>query len=143
MKRYLKTYGVALIIVIIYAFIKLPVLRLDFTSLFSVGIIFFVVAGILDMMLDRNERASKMAKYNFSIAIALLVYIVVVPFITSTPVLHAKSYRELLGKVTESKFTDDISPVSVNDIRLVDEDMAMKLGDKKLGEVPAIGSVSK
>ena len=30
MKRYLKTYGVALIIVIIYAFIKLPVLRLDF-----------------------------------------------------------------------------------------------------------------
>ncbi len=36
MKRYLKTYGVALIIVIIYAFIKLPVLRLDFTSLFSV-----------------------------------------------------------------------------------------------------------
>ncbi len=31
------------------------------------------------MMLDRNERASKMAKYNFSIAIALLVYIVVVP----------------------------------------------------------------
>ncbi|MBY1580637.1 hypothetical protein KWW22_16615, partial [Clostridioides difficile] len=76
MKRYLKTYGVALIIVIIYAFIKLPVLRLDFTSLFSVGIIFFVVAGILDMMLDRNERASKMAKHNFSIAIALLVYIV-------------------------------------------------------------------
>ncbi|MDU6249664.1 MAG: hypothetical protein E6612_12215, partial [Paeniclostridium sordellii] len=37
----------------------------------------------------------------------------------------------------------DVSPVSVNDIRLVDEEMAMKLGDKKIGEVPAIGSVSK
>ena len=34
-------------------------------------------------------------------------------------------------------------PVSVDKIRIVDKSMAMKLGDKKLGEIPAIGSVSK
>ena len=47
------------------------------------------------------------------------------------------------GNVEESVFTEDVSPVSVDKIRIVDEEMAMKLGEKKLGEIPAIGSVSK
>lgn len=143
MKKVLQTYGIALIVVAIYALVKLPVLRLDFISLFSVLIIFFAVAGVLDMMLDRGEKTSKIAKYNFTIAILLIIYSIAIPFVTSSPILHAKAYRNLIGKVEESKFTEDVSPVSVKDIRLVDEAMAMKLGDKKLGEVPAIGSVSK
>ncbi|GAA0866219.1 hypothetical protein [Paraclostridium tenue] len=143
MKKFLQTYGISLVIVGIYAIIQLPVLRLDFTSLFSTLAIFFVVAGVLDMMFDKEEKTSKLAKTNFSIAIALIIYIIIVPFITSSPVLHSKAYRNLLGEVKESNFTKDVSPVSVNEIRLVDEEMAMKLGDKKLGEVPAIGSVSK
>lgn len=143
MKKFLQTYGISLVIVGIYAIIQLPVLRLDFTSLFSTLAIFFVVAGVLDMMFDKEEKTSKLAKTNFSIAIALIIYIIIVPFITSSPILHSKAYRNLLGEVKESNFTKDVSPVSVNEIRLVDEEMAMKLGDKKLGEVPAIGSVSK
>ena len=65
MRKIFKAYGIAFIIVAIYAFIKLPVLRLDFTSGFTTLILFFVLAGILDMMLDRGDRASKMAKNNF------------------------------------------------------------------------------
>lgn len=143
MKRYIKIYGVAFLVVAIYAFVKLPVVSFNFTSTLSVGVIFFVVAGVIDMMLDKEETTSKTAKYNFTIAIGLAVIMFVIPFITTTPILHAKAYRNLIGEVKESDFTEDISPVSVNDIRLVDEDMARKLGDKKLGEVPAIGSVSK
>ena len=143
MKRYIKIYGVAFLVVAIYAFVKLPVISFNFTSTLSVGVIFFVVAGVIDMMLDKEETTSKTAKYNFTIAIGLAVIMFVIPFITTTPILHAKAYRNLIGEVKESDFTEDISPVSVNDIRLVDEDMARKLGDKKLGEVPAIGSVSK
>lgn len=143
MKKNIKTYGIAFIVVAIYSFVKLPVLSLDFISCVSVLIIFFGVAGILDMMLDRGERTSKTAKYNFSIAIILIVYSIAVPFLASTPVFHAKTYRNLLGNVKESEFSKDVSPVSVNDIRLVDENMAMKLGEKKLGEDPALGSVSK
>ncbi len=143
MKKYIQIYGIAAIVVAIYSFVKLPVLRLDFLSLVSVLIIFFSVAGVLDMMLDRGETTSKTAKYNFSIAAILIVYSVIAPTIVSAPFLHAKQYRNLIGEVKESEFTQDVSPVSVNDIRLVDEDMAMRLGDKKLGEVPALGSVSK
>lgn len=143
MKKYLKCYGIAFIIVAIYAFVKLPVLRLDFTSGFTTAILFFFLAGIIDMMFDRGDKTSKLAKNNFTIAAILLVVIVVVPFIISTPILHASSYKNLIGEVSESEFTEDVSPVNVNDIRIVDADMAMKLGEKKIGEIPAIGSVSQ
>ena len=143
MKRYIKSYGIALILVAIYAFIKLPVLRLDFTSGFSTIIVFFIIAGVLDMMFDKGERTSKIAKNNFFIAIVLILIVAAIPFVTSSPIFHAKSYRSLIGNVEESNFDKDVSPVSVKDIRIVDEEMAMKLGDKKLGEIPAVGSISK
>ena len=143
MKKYLKSYGIAFIIVAIYSFVKLPVLRIDFTSGFTTLILFFVLAGIIDMMLDRGAKASKLAKNNFIIALILLVLVIVVPFFITTPILHASAYKNLIGEVTESEFTEDVSPVNVNDIRIVDEGMAMKLGEKKIGEIPAIGSVSQ
>lgn len=143
MLKILKTYGIAVIIIAIYSFVKLPVLRLDFLSGISMLIIFFALAGVLDMMFDRGEKTSKIAKYNFSIAIVLIVYSMAAPFIASSPILHAKSYRNLIGEVKSSEFSKDVSPVSVNDIRLVDEDMAMRLGDKKVGEDPALGSIAK
>ena len=137
MKKILKSYGIAFIIVAIYAFIKLPVLRFDFTSGFTTLILFFVLSGILDMMLDRGDRTSKYAKNNFLIAALLLVIIIVIPFFVTTPIFRAGSYRDLLGNVEESVFTEDVSPVNVDKIRIVDKDMAKKLGDKKLGEIPA------
>ena len=143
MKKIFKSYGIALLIVAIYSFVKLPVLRLDFTSGFTTLILFFVLAGIFDMMFDRGENTSKMAKNNFIIAAFLLIIVIVIPFFVTSPIFRASSYRDLLGNVEESVFTEDVSPVSVNKIRIVDKDMAMKLGEKKLGEIPAIGSISK
>ncbi|UEL47494.1 hypothetical protein [Terrisporobacter hibernicus] len=143
MKKIFKSYGIALLIVAIYAFVKLPVLRFDFTSGFTMLILFLVLAGVLDMMLDRGERTSKSAKNNFLIAGVLLVVIIIIPFFVTSPIFRASSYKELLGKVEESVFTEDVSPVSVDKIRIVDKDMAIKLGEKKLGEIPAIGSISK
>ena len=143
MKKSIQAYGIAAIVVAIYCFLKLPVLRLDFLSFISVLIIFFILAGIMDMMLDRGEHTSKLAKYNFAIAVVLIIFNVCAPFVTSSPILHAKAYRNLIGDVRTSKFEKDVSPVSLSEIRLVDEDMAMKLGDKKLGEDPALGSVAR
>ena len=139
-----KSYAISFIITAVYAFVKLPVLRIDFTSLYYVLAMFFVIAGILNIVFDREEQRFTITnKRNFKIAIGILAIAVVLPTLASTPIIRAKAYRNLLGTVKESEFTKDVSPVNVNEIRIVDEDMAMKLGDKKLGEVPAIGSVSK
>ena len=65
---------------------------------------------------------------------------VVFPLITSAPLFYNQSYRNLLGEVKESSFTGDIEPINLSQIRIVDEETAKKLADKKIGEVPALGS---
>lgn len=143
MKKSIFAYIVAILGVALFAYVELPVLRPDFTSFYVVFIGFFLVAGALCMDKDNVLSIPKMAKFNFTVAAVLGVIVIAAPFITSTPLLHANTYRELIGEVTESDFTSDISPVSVEDIRLVDKETAMRLGDKKMGEIPGLGSVSQ
>ncbi len=64
----------------------------------------------------------------------------VLPLLTSTPLFFSQSYRSLLGEVKESSFTADVEPINPAQIRIVDEETARKLADKKIGEVPALGS---
>lgn len=139
----IKVFGVALIVVLVYSFINLPVISFNFLSTISLLIVFLLAVGVIDMMYDDGDKTSKLSKRSFFISGCLIVYSSVVPFFLQHPIFHAKDYRALIGNVEESDFSTDISPVSVEDIRLVDEDMAMRLGDKKLGEDPALGSVAK
>lgn len=89
----------------------------------------------------QNFRRYKMLGF---IGIVLLVIgvgnLVVFPILTSAPILFSNSYRGLLGDVKESSFTSDIEPINLSQIRIVDEETARKLADKKIGEVPALGS---
>lgn len=64
----------------------------------------------------------------------------IIPILTSAPLFYNQSYRNLLGPVTESSFTADVEPINLSQIRIVDEETARKLAEKKIGEVPALGS---
>lgn len=143
MKKSIFAYFIAILGAILFAYVELPVLRPDFTSFYVVLIGFFLIAGAI--CVDKNNLLSipKIAKFNFIIAAILGVFVTVVPFIVSAPILHADEYRNLIGPIVESDFTSDINPVSLDDIRLVDKETAMRLGDKKIGEVPGLGSISK
>lgn len=43
----------------------------------------------------------------------------------------------------ESEFTTDVAPISTEELRIINDSIADKLGDKRLGEVPALGSVTE
>lgn len=62
------------------------------------------------------------------------------PFVSSSPLFHSQRYRDLLGSVKESSFSSDVEPMKLNQIRVVDDETARKLAEKKIGEVPALGS---
>lgn len=64
----------------------------------------------------------------------------VLPFLTTTPLFYSHAYRNLLGEVTESSFTADVAPIASSQIRIIDIETANKLAEKKIGEVPALGS---
>lgn len=66
--------------------------------------------------------------------------LLILPFLTSTPLFFSQSYRNLLGEVKESSFTADVEPINPAQIRIVDEETARKLAEKTIGEVPALGS---
>jgi len=65
---------------------------------------------------------------------------IILPILTSHPLLRSQAYRDLLGEVRESSFTSDVEPISTSQIRIIDDETAVRLADKKIGEVPALGS---
>jgi len=75
-----------------------------------------------------------------ALIVAALVNLFILPFLTSAPLLFSQSFRNLLGPVSESSFAADVTPISLSQIRIVDSETAKKLADKKIGEVPALGS---
>lgn len=107
--------------------------------------IFYGTTRVVDISeYKREARPSK--KYRV-IGIAGLVLVIVgaanmlvLPVLTSAPLFYNQAYRNLLGNVDESSFTADIEPINLSQIRIVDEETARKLADKKIGEVPALGS---
>ena len=58
----------------------------------------------------------------------------------STVLFNWKSYRDQLGQAEVQTFTSDIQPVDLTQVPIVDESLAIKLADKKLGEKPSLGS---
>ena len=52
----------------------------------------------------------------------------------SAEIFHASAYQKLMP-VEERDFTEDISQISLKDVPVVDRDSAVRLGDRKLGEL--------
>ena len=86
-------------------------------------------------------RIGKPGKVSFVILGVILIYMTVVPALTSWTLLHVNEYRDLIGKVeTESNLSNHMLPISIEKIRVVDQSLAQLLGDKVLGSQPALGS---
>lgn len=66
--------------------------------------------------------------------IAALVLVFIVGSISSARILRASSYQKMLN-VQEGNFVEEIDEVSFNQIPMLDKDSAIRLGDKKMGEL--------
>jgi hypothetical protein len=118
---------------IAYGFYGVPYLVLFF------GLVLLIPSFVNEMM--------DFSKIRVKIATGLVgfgfVFGILLPIITSWSAFHANSYRNIIGEVKTSNFTNDIAPIDLSKIRVVDKKLAAKLADKKLGDVPALGSMYK
>lgn len=137
----LWAYLISIAVLVVLYYFTLPVIQYGFTGLPLLIILFGVILMSVDLLLHIKEQ--KINKIGAALVIVGIVFVTIIPFITTSPLFHAKSYRNLLGSVKESNFTQDLDAIDVNEIRLVDQEIAANLGDKKLGEVPALGSQAK
>lgn len=74
------------------------------------------------------------------IVIAVPWLFIGIMIIYGTVLFQWKAYRDQLGNTTVRKFTNEIQAVDTSQIPIVDEDLALKLANKKLGERPSLGS---
>jgi len=140
---------VLLLIGFLLFYVKLPVISYGFTG-FAFILIFLLVAASFTTSEGTvtNKKLtlkfSKLQKAGFGLAALLFAYITVLPLFTSAPIFWNQSYRELIGQVKAGdKLTNHIAPISINKVRVVDEDLAYLLGEKILGSDPALGSKSE
>ena len=77
-------------------------------------------------------------KYIYSgIAVGLIYLVANIVF---SPLIMPSAYRNLIGEVDNMEFTSQIDHIDLKQLPTIDEELAMNLADKKLGEVPSLGS---
>ena len=135
---------IILAILIGYIYFSLPILNYGYTSLALVILLLCAGFAYLETMIgiQRPEMAQPtLRKWLIGISIAMGLYAFVLPILTSAPIFRAQAYRNLIGEVQIGEdFTSKVAPISTEKIRLVDEAMAYRLGDKVLGAQPSLGS---
>ena len=146
MKNFLKF---ALIVLLIFLLIywQMPVIRYGFSG---IGFIILIACAVLFLLstsiqitdggkqVSFGQKAPTWMKY---LIIAVVFYVVILPFFTSSAIFHSSKYQELIGKVKIGKqISDHITPISLDEVRIVDENLANLVGEKVLGNQPALGS---
>lgn len=128
-------------------YINLPVINYGFTG-FTIIVLLLVILGVLfslgltvSQQTKQVKIISRPNKVLYVLAGMLLVYCIALPFVTSLKMFRSDSYQKLIGEVKNGqKITNHIAPISIDKIRVVDEELAHLLGEKILGSQPALGS---
>lgn len=146
MKRFIP-----ILILLLFGFflfyMTLPVINYGFVGLPILIIFVILIAVIALTKVEVVKPANKLRivstpkKYLYFLLLAVLAYVVIVPLLTSLPMFRSESYQKLIGKVEDGQnLKNHIAPISLDKIRVVDEELAMLLGEKIIGSQPSLGS---
>jgi hypothetical protein len=85
-----------------------------------------------------TKTPSKIVLFSFLIFLGLFI---IIPLISSATILYTSKYQKLIGEVKNGeKIAAQIEPISMDKIRVVDQELAYLLGEKVIGSQPALGS---
>jgi len=124
----------ATILVVWLWYILMPTLAWGFSGIFIlpiIGLALYIIGSIV----FKNETP----KITLPVIIGFLITVVII-FVITTPILHATAYKNLIYEVETSNFADDVSPIDINKVRIVDEGIAIRIGEKMLNEETALAS---
>ena len=138
-----------LLVAVLFIYFYMPVLNFGFLGFPVLMIILLVLWVFLNKQIGIVTNNQKIefktlknpGKVTFIIIGILIVYMTVVPALTSWAVFRTSEYRNLIGKVEVSEnIADHMLPISLDKIRVVDQSLAELLGDKVIGSQSALGS---
>ncbi|MGL4848692.1 MAG: cell shape-determining protein [Clostridium sp.] len=108
----------------------------DFILNIKLGLFTFLLPVMVSLIIYGVLRLNK--KYIFT-GIGILIFYLILVIIFS-PLISTKAQRNLIGSVSEVNFSDQIQPVDLNQLPVVDQALAQTLADKKLGSIQGLGS---
>lgn len=123
-------FSAYLIIGLVLALSSELVLDISLNVATIVGI--FVVFTLGYGVLIRNK------KYIISALVVAILYGVAA--IIYSPLISYNAHRNLIGNIEEMDFSSQIEYIDINQLPIIDKDLAYKLADKKLGEITSLGS---
>lgn len=150
----MKKTIVSILLTLVYAFVAfwfmLPAINLRSKDFYIYLITVIAVYLIVSLFMKGStviHDSVKSRSINFSgvkgsgivtkilLGVILVCIVVVVGgTLISAEIFHASAYQKLMP-VEERDFTEDISQISLKDVPVVDRDSAVRLGDRKLGEL--------
>jgi hypothetical protein len=128
----LKGWVAILLTLLIAAFVLyfiLPVLSLRF-----VGWIVPLIICLAPLLTLKRTRKAVIV-----IVPLLAAWLILVPFFSSG-MFNPGKYRNLIGKVEKTEFSELVSPVNLDQVPIIDSSFAASLAEKKLGDDFALGS---
>lgn len=126
---------VALILLCIINYIVLVPKDASFISVYFFAIFIIAVFSMSCMPIFD----SKLSIGGLCVCVSIILIVMGISICNST-IFNANEYRNLLGDVKVKEFAEEVSPIDLSQIPIVDRDLAINLADKKLGEQIAIGS---
>ncbi|MES2747605.1 MAG: hypothetical protein V4648_04460 [Bacteroidota bacterium] len=131
-------------------YLNLPVIQYGF---YEIGVIVLVLLLIylllsLGINVDKSGKkfiiATKPSKILLIEMGLIFSYLTLVSLFTTATIFHTSSYQKMIGKVENGvKISEHIAPISMDKIRVVDQELAYLLGEKVIGSQPALGSQIK
>lgn len=136
---------VTLIFGAVYFYVSLPAINLHDRSLYVfVGFlcVVYIVCAFITSGMNLNHEGGIREYFSFiksqclpiGILFAALIAVAIVGSVISMPIFRSSAYRDLLTVETGS-FASDVEEVSYDEIPMLDEESARRLGDRKLGEL--------
>jgi hypothetical protein len=147
MKNFIKI-SIILLLGFVMFYTQMPVLRYGFYSIAIIILILNIISFFAFTTLKFIDKGTKISlgdnpfpawiKYVFYVS---LFYLIILPFFTSSALFYTKKYQNLIGPVKNGKeISNQISPISLEEVRVVDKNLAYLVGEKVLGSQPALGS---
>lgn len=130
----------------IYYFI-MPVLNIKFLfNTIVVLLTLILLITIIDMsfkkektVLEKQNRYRKTSK-TLVVILTIIILVGVVVNLSSSKIFSSKKYRQLAGEVKTEEFKNNVKEVELDNIPIIDLEYALRIADKKIGEIPSLGS---
>lgn len=129
---FIKALLITLVIALISEYALL--IPLNFRSPQFVVCFCFLLMIFNVLYLTLNRGTNKLIKYSF-ILIGLLVIYIAGGTLISSPIFNASRYQKQLTLDKKADFYEDNKTISYQSIPVVDRESAIKLGDRKMGEM--------